>query len=253
VVANFYQFALMIGGILAFGVIVYGGVKYAASAGNPSAQGDAKEWIEAALLGLLLLVGAYFVLSVVNPQLLNLNLPSLTPVDLTVVTVPSGGGSSGGGGKCQAPTTGNCTAASLQNTCLSGNASLFAGICGNESGGAANVTSTSDYCLGPNGQKESVSVGLFQVNLTNSWKQTVDGQNCSNAFSGQAVSCSGKGPCTTGHSGTGQQCQVTNTSLYNDCVTAAQNPAANIAVTCQLSNGGTNLGPWKADASACGY
>jgi hypothetical protein len=76
-VANFYQFALIIGGILAFGVIVYGGVRYMASAGNPSGQSDAKEWVEAALLGLLLLVGAYFVLNVVNPQLLNLTLPTI--------------------------------------------------------------------------------------------------------------------------------------------------------------------------------
>ena len=77
-VANFYQFALVIGGILAFGVIVYGGIRYMTSAGNPSGQSDAKEWIEAALLGLLLLAGAYFILSVINPQLLNLNLPGLT-------------------------------------------------------------------------------------------------------------------------------------------------------------------------------
>jgi len=111
-VANFYQFALMIGGVLAFGIIVYGGVKYMASAGNPSGQGDAKEWIEAALLGLLLLVGVYFILSVVNPQLLNLNLPALTPVNLTSISVPGGGTGTGSSaaGKCQAPTTGNCTA-----------------------------------------------------------------------------------------------------------------------------------------------
>ena len=81
-VANFYQFALMIGGVLAFGVIVYGGVRYMASAGNPSGQSDAKEWIEAALLGLLLLVGAYFILNVVNPQLTTLSLPPLQPVSL---------------------------------------------------------------------------------------------------------------------------------------------------------------------------
>lgn len=81
-VANFYQFALMIGGVLAFGIIVYGGVKYMASAGNPSGQGDAKEWIQAALLGLLLLVGAYFILNVVNPQLLNLGLPSIPSVNI---------------------------------------------------------------------------------------------------------------------------------------------------------------------------
>ena len=94
-VANFYQFALMIGGVLAFGIIVYGGVKYMASAGNPSGQGDAKEWIEAALLGLLLLVGAYFILNVVNPQLTNLTLPTLQTVNIAStpgcnITCPSG-------------------------------------------------------------------------------------------------------------------------------------------------------------------
>lgn len=82
-VVGFYKFALMIGGVLAFGVIVFGGVKYMTAAGNPSGQSDAKEWIEAALLGLLLLVGAYFILNVVNPQLTNLSLPTLQPVNLS--------------------------------------------------------------------------------------------------------------------------------------------------------------------------
>ncbi len=93
-VANFYQFALMIGGVLAFGVVVYGGVRYMASAGNPSGQSDAKEWIEAALLGLLLLVGAYFILNVVNPQLTNLGLPALAPA--TTSNTPTNNGSSQG-------------------------------------------------------------------------------------------------------------------------------------------------------------
>ncbi len=97
-IANFYQFALMIGGVLAFGVIVYGGIRYMASAGNPSGQSDAKEWIEAALLGLLLLVGVYFILSVINPQLLNLNLPSLTPISISNITPVGGGGTNSGGG-----------------------------------------------------------------------------------------------------------------------------------------------------------
>lgn len=93
-VSNFYDFALMIGGVLAFGAIIYGGVKYMASAGNPSSQSDAKEWIESALLGLLLLVGAYFILDVINPQLLNLALPKLAPLNIQVST---GGGGGGGG------------------------------------------------------------------------------------------------------------------------------------------------------------
>jgi Type IV secretion system pilin len=89
-VANIYQFALMIGGVLAFGVIVYGGVKYMTSSGNPSGQSDAKEWIEAALLGLLLLVGAYFILNVVNPQLTNLNLPPASSLPQVNTQTPGG-------------------------------------------------------------------------------------------------------------------------------------------------------------------
>jgi hypothetical protein len=99
-VADFYWFALIIGGVIAFGVVVYGGIKYMTSAGNPSGQSDAKEWIEAAILGILLLAGVYFILSVINPQLLNLNLPGLTAVNISSIPVP---GNPGGGGN--SPTT----------------------------------------------------------------------------------------------------------------------------------------------------
>jgi len=86
-VENFYQFALMIAGVLAFAVVVYGGIRYMTAVGNPSGEEDAKEWIWAALTGLLLLAGAYIILNVVNPQILNLTLPTLKNVSTT-----SGGG-----------------------------------------------------------------------------------------------------------------------------------------------------------------
>lgn len=139
-VANFYQFALIIGGILAFGVIVYGGVRYMTSAGNPSGASDAKEWIEAALLGLLLLAGAYFILSVVNPQLLNLNLPTLQAAN-----VQSGGGgsqtTSGNCGVCGGTCNGTCAfsgyvclvSISGGNTCIPNNCQ--GPSCGGSSGG----------------------------------------------------------------------------------------------------------------------
>jgi len=76
-IANFYQFALMIGGVLAMGAIVYGGIRYTLAAGSPSAQTEGKEWIKQALYGLLLLVGAYLVLNTINPGLTNLSLPTL--------------------------------------------------------------------------------------------------------------------------------------------------------------------------------
>jgi hypothetical protein len=154
-VANFYQFALIIGGILAFGVIVYGGIKYMMSAGNPSAASDAKEWIEAALLGLLLLAGAYFVLSVVNPQLLNLNLPSLSAANVATTdggSAPTDGptgacqaNSCSSGYTCQATNTdGNVTHTCIQGgsgsnttTCISGQYNTNPCVC--PGGGQANL------------------------------------------------------------------------------------------------------------------
>ena len=82
-VEQFYQFALMIAGVLAFGVIIYGGIRYMTSVGNPSGEEEAKQWIWAALTGVLLLAGAYIILNVINPQLLNLTLPKLSAVSTT--------------------------------------------------------------------------------------------------------------------------------------------------------------------------
>ena len=87
-VANLYLFALMAGGVLAFGAVVYGGILYLTSAGNPSRQGEGSEWIESALIGILLLAGAYLVLEIVNPALLNLTLPSLPGISISGVSVP---------------------------------------------------------------------------------------------------------------------------------------------------------------------
>ena len=92
-VSSFYQFALMIGGLLAFGAVVFGGVKYITAAGNPSSQSEGKAWIESALLGLLLLAGAYLILNTVNPNLTHLSLPTLKLVQIQStgpIQLPSG-------------------------------------------------------------------------------------------------------------------------------------------------------------------
>lgn len=67
---NVLNWAIGIGGLLALGVIIYGGVLYIVSAGFPSRQGDAKEWIKAAIYGLALLLGAYLILNTINPAIL---------------------------------------------------------------------------------------------------------------------------------------------------------------------------------------
>ncbi len=77
IIANIYQFSLMIAVLLAFAMIVFAGAKYMFARGNPSAQSDARDHITQALLGLLLLAGAFIILNTVNPRLTKLFLPTL--------------------------------------------------------------------------------------------------------------------------------------------------------------------------------
>lgn len=71
-IGNFYTFALGIGGLIALGVLVFGGILYTTSAGNISRQDDAKQWITGSLIGLMILFGSYFILSTINPELTRL-------------------------------------------------------------------------------------------------------------------------------------------------------------------------------------
>jgi len=90
-IGNFYQWALGIGGIVALGIIIFGGILYTISPGNSSRQGDAKTWIGSAIVGLVLLFGSYAILNTVNPDLIKLKFsldkaefsaPASSPVDI---------------------------------------------------------------------------------------------------------------------------------------------------------------------------
>jgi hypothetical protein len=122
---GFYNLALMLGGVLAFGAVVYGGVLYAASAGNASKQSEGKEWIWAALTGLLLLAGAWLVLNTINPTLTNVSFPTLSSLSAT-----SGGA---GGDAITGPGNGACTATSCGTgqTCINQTPGVYpTHICG---------------------------------------------------------------------------------------------------------------------------
>ena len=72
-VASFYTYALGIGALIALGVILYGGFLYSASAGNPTAVGEAKKWIQHAIFGLILLFSSFIFLNFLNPDLTTLD------------------------------------------------------------------------------------------------------------------------------------------------------------------------------------
>lgn len=91
-IVNFYTFALIIAGILAFGAMVYGGFRYATSVGNASKQSEGRSWIWNALIGMLLLGGAYIILITINPNLVTCSLPTLSIVNVQGSPSQSTGG-----------------------------------------------------------------------------------------------------------------------------------------------------------------
>jgi len=69
-----FNFAVAIAGLIAFGALIYGGFRYITSAGAPIAQIEAKDQIFAGVIGLVILLSSYLILTTVNPQLVMLKL-----------------------------------------------------------------------------------------------------------------------------------------------------------------------------------
>lgn len=81
-IRKFYNYALAAVGVTALGAIIFGGIKYTVSAGNPSGQSDAIQWITGAVWGLVLLLGANLLLRTINPKLTSLELGKLEDVKI---------------------------------------------------------------------------------------------------------------------------------------------------------------------------
>lgn len=80
----FYIFNLIIwlSGIIAFGVVVYAGIRYLTSAGRTEVILSARNQISSAFLGILLLLSSFLILRVINTQLVVLTIPKPEPVEL---------------------------------------------------------------------------------------------------------------------------------------------------------------------------
>lgn len=75
IVAWLYTFFVMISGLAAFVMIVWGGVQWMSSQGNTTQITDAKDKIQKALLGLLLVLASFLILQIINPELTLLKNP----------------------------------------------------------------------------------------------------------------------------------------------------------------------------------
>lgn len=75
IAAWFYYFIVGVAGLATFVMLVWGGVEWLTSAGNPTRISDAKNRITSAFFGLLIILGSWLILQVINPDLTIFKLP----------------------------------------------------------------------------------------------------------------------------------------------------------------------------------
>ncbi len=72
-----FTWGIIIAGLLAFFALVFGGILYMTSGGNPSKISDAREQIIAGFLGLIILLSSFLILKTIDPQLVILEKPTM--------------------------------------------------------------------------------------------------------------------------------------------------------------------------------
>jgi len=229
------NFGFAVIGILALFMLIIGAYQYLLAAGSGKAEG-AKETIASALLGLILGLAAWIILSKINPDLVNMRaITTISGIGAGTNSPGTGNNPNGSPGNPYTGPTGNGSCDPNQGACQSSNLSCFGSaanaasqICGYESAGG-NPLNMSRTDITKDGK--SFSVGLFQLNLT----QHDLGMGCTSAFSGKNYNAT-----------------VVNQSLYDQCVAKAQDPNFNTAYACQLYNNRGNFGDWRNTVNKCG-
>lgn len=85
-IAYIYYFVLGLGGIISLAVMLWGGICYLTSLGNPEAMRGALKRILAALLGLTILLGSFLILKTISPELVTLKPLELEKAEKIEVT-----------------------------------------------------------------------------------------------------------------------------------------------------------------------
>lgn len=68
IIAWLYYFIVMISGLAAFVTIVWGGIQYLTSAGDPTKMADAMDRIKNAVLGLVIVLASVLILQTISPE-----------------------------------------------------------------------------------------------------------------------------------------------------------------------------------------
>ena len=76
-----YEWSIILGGLSIFIILVIAGIQYLTSAGSPGQMALAKERIGSAVLGLVLLLGSFLILNIINPVLLDIQSVDLSDLN----------------------------------------------------------------------------------------------------------------------------------------------------------------------------
>ena len=257
-------------------MIAYSGFLYVVNPVDPSGISKAKGILRNTIVGIVIALAGWMIVDALMAVLYN-----PTAVGRTWSSLISGGGDicvpqagalpgeglnqvtgvsaaggittgSSGVGVCAPATVGPCAVSNLATSCFGSNVAAANKVCGTESTGDPTKLSAGDKLADGN----SYSVGLFQINLTNSYTIIqVRGQSCADAFT-QACQNStnnnvqSNGACSASVK-TGLCGSVSCMQLYNECVASAQNSTNNINQACALSSNGNNWSRWQNTRNAC--
>ncbi len=85
-ISYIFSLSLMVLGIILFGVLVYNGIKYITSAGDPGAISKAKNGIKSGFVGAIILLSTFLVLNTINPNLVILSLEDVREIETLPLT-----------------------------------------------------------------------------------------------------------------------------------------------------------------------
>jgi hypothetical protein len=88
----FFNLIVAVGAFIAVIMVIMAGIEWVTSSGNPSKIESAKSKIANTLIGVGVLVGSYFILNTINPQLTNIKIDDLTCSHGIVVSVKKSDG-----------------------------------------------------------------------------------------------------------------------------------------------------------------
>lgn len=84
-IAYIYEWAISLGGLAVFIVLIYAGVQYLTSTGKPEIMRDARDRIRSAIIGLILLLSIWLILNTISPRL-----TELAPIEVNLADVVAG-------------------------------------------------------------------------------------------------------------------------------------------------------------------